>query len=184
MLDIKKIRKDPNFYSKKLSERNVKINLESLLKIDKSNRELIQKKEKLEQEKKLISQKKDKSQFQKSKKISSEIDKLTKNQTVFKNKIEEQLSSIPNIALNDVPIGKDEKANKEIKKVGDVTKFDYKPLSHDQLGKKLNLMDFDLATKTSGSRFVFLKGQLALLERAISNFMLDIHTKNFGYKEK
>ena len=98
-------------------------------------------------------------------------------------KIEHELSSIPNIALDDVPIGKDESSNKEIKKAGDTTKFDFKVLSHDQLGKKLNLMDFDIATKTSGSRFVFLKEKLALLERAISNFMLDTHTKKFGYKE-
>ena len=183
MLDIKMIRKDPDFFSRKLLERNSKVDLTNLLKVDKSNRELIQKKEKLEQEKKLISQKKDKSQFEKSKEISLEIEKINKNQEELKKKLELELSSLPNIALNDVPIGKDESANKEIRKVGDVTKFDFKALSHDQLGKKLNLMDFDIATKTSGSRFVFLKGQLALLERAISNFMLDIHTKEFGYQE-
>ena len=101
----------------------------------------------------------------------------------MKNKIESELSSLPNIALDDVPIGKDENSNKEIKKVGNVINFNFKPLSHDELGKKLNLMDFDTATKTSGSRFVFLKGELAMLERAISNFMLDLHTKEFGYKE-
>ena len=183
MLDIKKIRKDPDFFYKKLLDRNSKIDLANLLKVDKLNRELIQKKEKLEQEKKLISQKKDKSEFEKSKIISSEIEKINKNQVELKARLELELSSLPNIALNDVPAGKDERANKEIRKVGDVTKFDYKALSHDQLGKKLNLMDFDIATKTSGSRFVFLKGQLALLERAISNFMLDIHTREFGYQE-
>ena len=80
-------------------------------------------------------------------------------------------------------MGKDDKANKEIKKVGKPNKFEFKPLSHNQLGEKLNQMNFDLATKTSGSRFVFLMDKLALLERAISNFMLDIHTKKFGYKE-
>jgi len=183
MLDIKKIRKDPDFFSRKLLERNSKVDLTNLLKVDKSNRELIQKKEKLEQEKKLISQKKDKSQFEKSKEISLEIEKINKNQEELKKNLELELSLLPNIALNDVPIGKDESANKEIRKVGDVTKFDFEALSHDQLGKKINLMDFDIATKTSGSRFVFLKGQLALLERAISNFMLDIHTKEFGYQE-
>ena len=183
MLDIKKIRKDPEFFSKKLLERNTKINLGNLLNVDKLNRELIQNKEKFEQEKKLISQKRDKSQFKKSQEISLKIEKLNKDHTVLKNEIDTELSSLPNIALDDVPIGKDESSNKEIKKIGNVTKFDFKPLSHDQLGKKLNLMDFDVATKTSGSRFVFLKGQLALLERAISNFMLDLHTKEFGYKE-
>jgi len=183
MLDIKKIRKDPDFFSKKLSERNTKINLNDLLKVDKSNRELIQKKEKLEQEKKLISQKKDKSQFQKSKEISLEIEKLNKSQAVAKEKIETELSSLPNIALNDVPIGKDEKSNKEIKTIGEIPKFDFNPLSHYEIGKKLNFMDFDAASRTSGARFVFIKGKLALLERAISNFMLDIHTKKFGYEE-
>ena len=137
MLDIKKIRKDPDFFSRKLLERNSKVDLTNLLKVDKSNRELIQKKEKLEQEKKLISQKKDKSQFEKSKEISLEIEKINKNQEELKKNLELELSSLPNIALNDVPIGKDESANKEIRKVGDVTKFDFKALSHDQLGKKL-----------------------------------------------
>ena len=73
--------------------------------------------------------------------------------------------------------------NKEISKTDGITKFDFKPISHDQIGKKLNQMDFDIATKTSGPRFVFIKDQLALLERAISNFMLDTHTKEFGYHE-
>ena len=73
--------------------------------------------------------------------------------------------------------------NKEIKKVGDIPKFDFKPLSHSDLGKKNGQMDFDVAIKTSGARFVFLKSDLALLERAISNFMLDTHSKDFGYNE-
>ena len=73
--------------------------------------------------------------------------------------------------------------NKEINKIGKIPKFDFKPFSHDQIGKKLDQMDFEMASKTSGTRFVFLKDQLALLERAISNFMLDVHTKEFGYHE-
>ncbi len=90
---------------------------------------------------------------------------------------------MPNIALKDVPIGKDEKANKEVSKFGDIKKFDFKPLSHFEIGKKLDMLDFDIASKTSGARFVFIKSKLALLERAISNFMLDIHTKEYGYTE-
>ena len=101
----------------------------------------------------------------------------------MKDEIKKILSSIPNIALDDVPIGIDDKANKEINKVGSPDKFDFKVLSHEELGEKINQMDFATATKTSGSRFVFLKGQLAELERAISNFMLDIHTQTFGYQE-
>jgi len=183
MHDIKIIRKDPNFFSKKISDRNSKIDLNHLLDLDKKNRELIQNKEKLEHEKKIISQKKDQSLYKRSKDISLEIDNLNNNQIKIKNEIDLLLSSLPNLALDGVPIGKDEKMNKEINKVGEITKFDFKPSSHDQLGKKIKQMDFDIATKTSGSRFVFLTDQLALLERAISNFMLDVHTKEFGYRE-
>jgi seryl-tRNA synthetase len=183
MHDIKAIRKDPNSFLKKLSDRNVKIDLKNLLNLDEKNREFIQKKEKLEQEKKVISQKKDKSLFKRSKDISKEVEQINTRQIKIKNELETIISSLPNLALHDVPVGKDENSNKEITKIGEITKFDFKPLSHEQLGKKLNKMDFDAASKTSGSRFVFLKNELALLERAISNFMLDIHTKEFGYNE-
>ena len=181
MHNIKLIRKDPIFFAKKLDQRNTKIDLENLLNLDKKNRELIQKREKLENEKKNISKKKDKSQFSRSKKISIEIEQINKSQIEIRNKIETLLNSLPNLALDDVPIGKDDSSNKEIKKIGEIPKFEFKPMSHYEIGKSLNLMDFDAATKTSGARFVFLRGKLALLERAISNFMLDCHTKEFGY---
>ncbi len=183
MHNLKTIRENPDLFKKKILDRNVKIDFEELLKLDKKNREIIQKKEKLEQEKKSISKTKDKSQFEKSKKISKEIEELEKIQKELKNKINPILNFIPNIALDDVPIGKDEKSNKELKNAGNVPKFNFKVKSHYEIGSNLNLMDFDTATKTSGSRFVFLKGKLAELERAISNFMLDIHTKEFGYQE-
>ena len=183
MLDIKLIRKEPDYFVKKISERNTKINIKNLLSLDKKNRDLIQNKEKLEQEKKIISQKKDKELFKKSKDISLEIDKLILEQSKIKKQIDSIISSLPNIALDDVPAGIDESQNKEVKKIGDIKKFNFKPLSHDEIGKKIGQMDFDVASKTSGARFVFLKNQLALLERAISNFMLDVHTKEFGYLE-
>ena len=183
MHNIKLIRKDKDFFLKKLSQRNIDINLEALLNLDIKNRELIKNKEKFEQEKKIISKKKDKSLFAKSKEISKEIEKLDNSQIKIKEEIESILGSLPNIALDDVPIGKDENSNKEIKKVGEIPNFEFNPLSHYEIGKKLDLMDFDMASKVSGSRFVFLRGSLALLERAISNFMLDIHIKEFGYEE-
>jgi len=183
MHDIKLIRKDPDFFSKKLLDRHSEIDLKYLLDLDKKNRALIQNKEKLEQEKKIISQKQDKSLFKRSKEMSFEIDNLSKNQIKIRDEIESLLSSLPNLALDEVPVGKDEKTNKEINKVGEIPKFNFKPSSHEVIGKKIKQMDFDIANKTSGARFVFLKGQLALLERAISNFMLDVHTKEFGYQE-
>ena len=183
MHSIKLIRKEPDFFLKKLGHRNINIGLKSILDLDKKNRELIQSKEKLEQEKKIISKKQDKRQFSRSKKISKEIEQFNKSQIKIQNKIEVILSSLPNLALDDVPIGKDDRSNKEIKKIGEIPKFEFKPMSHYEIGNNLNLMDFDVARKTSGARFVFLKGKLALLERAISNFMLDCHTKEFEYQE-
>ena len=183
MHNLKFIRENTDIFKKKISDRNVNVDIDKLIKLDQENRQLIQNKEKLEQEKKIISKTKDKTKFDKSKKISDEIENLIKNQKEIQKKIEPILNFIPNVALEDVPLGKNEKSNKEIKKVGDIPKFNFKVNSHHELGKKLNLMDFDLAAKTSGSRFVFLKGKLAELERAISNFMIDIHTKEFGYQE-
>ena len=183
MHDLKTIRKNPDFFKKKISERNTNFDIEKLLDLDKSNRELIQNKEKLEQEKKIISQKKDKSQFAKSKDLSLKIDKILSDQIDIKHKIDSILSSLPNIALDDVPIGRDEKSNKEIKKIGEIPNFNFKILSHSELGAKHSMMDFETPSKTSGARFVVLKSDLALLERAISNFMLDTHTKDFAYTE-
>ena len=76
---------------------------------------------------------------------------------------------MPNLPCDDVPIGKDENENVEILKSGSIKKFNFKPKSHYEIGENLNMLDFDLATKTTGARFVFVKDQLALLERAISN---------------
>ena len=183
MHNLKEIRKDLDAFKKSIEKRSIDIDFDKLKNLDEQNREFIQKKEKLEQEKKTISKKKDKKLFEKSKKISLEIQNLSKKQLSVKNDLEKIISSLPNLALDDVPVGKDDKSNKEIKKVGNIRKFDFKVLSHEILAKKNNLMDFDVASKTTGSRFVFLKKDLALLERAISNFMLDIHTTEFGYTE-
>jgi seryl-tRNA synthetase len=183
MHNIKDIRKNLDFYKKKFFDKNIKIDLKILLDLDQKNRNFIQKKEKLEHDKKNISKKNDKKLFDKSRNISVEILKINKNQIAVGDEIKKILNSLPNIPLDDVPIGPDEKSNKEIKKSGTIPSLDFLPQSHFEIGKHLNLMDFDTATKTSGARFVFLKGKLALLERAISNFMLDLHTQKFGYKE-
>ena len=82
-----------------------------------------------------------------------------------------------------MPVGSDENENVELTKSGQIPNFEFTPKSHYELGEKLGMLDFDLATKTTGSRFVFVKNKLALLERAISNFMLDIHTSKNGYEE-
>ena len=183
MHNLKLIRENINQYKKKFQDRYLKVDFDNLIALDKENRELIQKKEKLEQEKKIISKQKDKKLFEKSKQISKNILSLEESQTKTKKKISEILDFLPNIALEDVPVGKDDNANKELSKVGNIPNFKFIPKSHYEIGQKSGLMDFETATKTSGSRFVFLKGNLAKLERAISDFMLDTHTKEFDYQE-
>ncbi len=183
MHNLKLIRENLSTFKDKISKRNTKIDFDQLIQLDKKHREIIGKKEKLEQEKKIISKSQDKKQFEKSKNISKQLDILIIEEKNISQKIHEILDVIPNIGLDDVPIGSDEKSNKILNLIGEVPKFSFKIQSHYDLGKKKDLLDFDLASKTSGARFVFLKGKLAELERAISNFMLDVHTKEFGYDE-
>ena len=183
MHNIKDIRNDPNKFKDSLKKRFLDLDLNKLLELDENNRKLIQEKENLEKEKKEISKSKDKFLFEKSKEISKKISQYSKDQSDIKNDLNKILESIPNIALNDVPVGKDETFNKEVSVNGKLPEFKFKPKSHYEIGEKLNMLDFDLATKTTGSRFVFVKEKLALLERAISNFMLDTHTKTNGYTE-
>ncbi len=183
MHNLKEIRKDYKTFAKLLEKRSVDIDILTLQKLDEENRNLIQKKESLENKKKEISKSKDESLFKESKQISTEIDQISKDQNIIKSKLENILKNIPNIPNEDVPYGKDENENVEISKSGKIPNFDFKPKSHYELGELLNMLDFDLATKTTGSRFVFVKDKLALLERALSNFMLDIHINQNGYQE-
>jgi len=183
MHNIKDIRNNFDNFRKIIKTRNIDIDLNQIVEFDKNNRKLIQEKESLEQEKKKISKNKDKSLFAKSKEISEKILIINKEQLLIKNKLDELLSSLPNLPLTDIPVGIDESFNKEILKSGTIKKFNFKPKTHYELGEKLNMLDFDLATKTTGARFVFLKDKLALLERAVANFMLDTHVKTNGYNE-
>ena len=183
MHNIKEIRNDIEAFKKALDKRFLVIDVDKILSLDESNRKYIQEREILEKEKKDISKSKDKTLFEKSKNISTEIEKINNLQTVVRAQLETILSSIPNIPYSDVPIGKDENSNIEISKSGIIPNFTFKPKSHYELGENLKMLDFDLATKTTGSRFVFVKDKLALLERALSNFMLDTHINANGYKE-
>ena len=183
MHNLKEIRKDFAKFEKSLEKRSVNVDFVNLQKLDSLNREFIQKKETLENEKKEISKSKDQALFKKSKEISIELEKVSENQRKVKIELNDILSNIPNIPNIKVPDGKDENDNVEILKSGKIPEFDFKPKSHYELGENLKMLDFDLATKTTGSRFVFVKDKLALLERALSNFMLDIHVGQNKYQE-
>ena len=183
MHNIKEIRNNIGAFKEALNKRYLDIDVDKILSLDESNRKFIQQREILEKEKKDISKSKDKTLFEKSINISTEIEKIKNLQAVVGEQLETVLSSIPNIPYSDVPIGKDENSNIEISKSGTIPNFTFKPKSHYELGENLEMLDFDLATKTTGSRFVFVKDKLALLERALSNFMLDTHVNINGYKE-
>ena len=93
------------------------------------------------------------------------------------------LAAIPNIPFSDVPKGGGEEDNQLVRTQGGIPSFDFEPKQHFEIGEDLGQMDFDLAAKMSGSRFVILRGELARLERALAAFMLDMHTTEHGYEE-
>tara|TARA_B100001996_G_scaffold377527_2_gene360278 strand:+ start:598 stop:1812 length:1215 start_codon:yes stop_codon:yes gene_type:complete len=171
------------FLKKKINERNSDVNFEDLIKLDKKNREFIQKKESLEKEKKILSKSRNEGNFKKSKTLSKEIESLSIDQEKVQNKINNILSRLPNIALDDVPVGKNESSNKIIKKEGKIKEFDFSIKSHSELGELRDQIDFKTSSKLSGSRFVVLKEKFALLERALINFMIDTHVNKFKYTE-
>jgi len=115
--------------------------------------------------------------------IKDRLAGLERVATELDQEMENALSYIPNIPANDVPQGRDEHDNKEVRKFGTPRQFDFTPRAHYELGENLKMMDFESASKLSGSRFVVLRADLARLERALAAFMLDIHTTEFGYTE-
>jgi len=183
MHNLKDLRKNLEVFKKKFKERNVDFDIKKFNQIDQINRKLINKKELLEQEKKFLSKLKDKSNFEKSKKLSIKIDEIALEQINSKKKIDNILSRLPNISNEEVPIGKDDKSNKLIKKIGNLRDFNFKIKSHIELGSKNKGIDFETSIKLSGSRFVVLRDKFAMLERALINFMLDTHVNEFNYIE-
>ena len=101
----------------------------------------------------------------------------------LRTQIDEILASLPNLPAEEVPDGPDETANRVLRHYGEPPRFDFAPLSHEAVGERLGMMDFARAGRLSGSRFVVLRGALARLERALGQFMLDLHTTEFGYNE-
>ena len=196
MLILKDIRKNTDFYIKKLKSRYVKnaeTYLNDLLKYDEKLRVSLETQQNLQNKRNEISKSlslmSDKSNDEflgKSKevsKIKDEIDNLQKIVNNLQKNIIDIMHILPNISNDDVPIGSSEEENQEIKKIGDPRKFNFIPLSHDILGINLRQIDFDTATSISGSRFVILKKDIAKLERALINFMIDVHTQENGYTE-
>ena len=193
MFDIKKIRDNPRDFDTNLAKRGLNPNSELLIKIDEENRAAIANAQSLQEERnsksKLIGEYASSGNVDEANKLKEEVSSLKSKLHDLENKQKEiaerlklELSILPNLPDEDVPIG-DEECNQEIKTVGEKKEFDFEAKEHFDLGENLGLMDFEKASKISGARFVIQQGSLARLERAIANFMLDLHTTEFDYQE-
>lgn len=116
-------------------------------------------------------------------KIKSFIQSGEETEREINQRLEALLSTIPNLPHDDVPVGADEADNELVRRVGEIPEFDFEPKEHFEIGEALGLMDFEVAAKMSGSRFVLLSGGLARLERALTQYMLDLQTGEHGYTE-
>ena len=197
MLDIKWIRDNPEAFVEGLESRGFEdpqALLNRILKLDEERRGTIQKLQDLQARRNAASKEigaakaaKDEAEAKRlmdevaAHKGAIQLDELTAAR--LESDLFELMSNLPNLPLDDVPIGPDASANVVLREVGKPRTFAFAPKQHFELGEALGLMDFETAAKLSGSRFVVLKGALARLERALGQFMLDLHTSEFGYTE-
>lgn len=185
MIDIRLLREKPEIIKKNLRKRGMKYNLEDLIKKDKEWREKLKKMEKLRHEKNIITDEiartKKKVAIMKVKKISKQIKSLEEDVDKLRCEINTEMMKLPNILHNSVPKGKDDEDNTTLRKWGNVPKFNFKPLGHEQIMEKLNLGSIEHAAKISGSRFFFLKNELTMMDFALMIFAIDFFTKK-GYE--
>jgi len=207
MFDINRIREDQKSVERGLSAKNSKADLTAVLKLDEKRRELQSEVDKLRSQKNeiaktfpinrpvydskavgWISSVKDvfavttKDPMKEGKSVSAKIKKLEPQINENKIELDKLLINIPNLPHETVPVGGVEN-NQVIREEGKLKTFDFKPKTHIELAEDLDIVDFKRSAKLSGSNFILLKGAGACLERALINFMLDLHTKEHGYRE-
>ncbi len=194
MLDIKWIRDNPDKLDAALARRGAAPLADQLLKLDEERRAHLTRLQTLQgrrnEASKAIGKAKGTGDEAGAEELIREIGEIKEaiqdgeeTERRIDKSLEDALARIPNIPLNDVPEGADEADNVEIRRHGEAPNFGFAPKEHYELGEGLGLMDFEQAAKISGSRFTILKGQLARLERALGQFMLDLHTGEHGYQE-
>ena len=192
MFDLKWIREQPEAFDRGLARRGLPPQSPEILRLDKAWREAQTEAERLQAERNRLSK-----EIGSAKAKGQDVAALLKEVAASKDRqaameaeaaernraVEAALAGIPNIPADDVPDGHDAAANLEMRRHGTPPSFAFKPRDHAEIGEALGLMDFARAGKLSGARFVVLRGQLARLERALAQFMIDIHTREFGYTE-
>jgi seryl-tRNA synthetase len=190
MLDSKLIKENPKIIQDMLDSRNIKFDLDGLIDADKQRREFIQKTDELRKKKNQvaleISQKKKSGEdattiLDEMKNVSKELSSLESSQEEIEKKYSQLALTIPNLVHQSVPIGKDDSANKEIKKWGKIPEFDFKVNDHIDISEKLDLVDLERAAKVAGARFYFLKNDLVRLNQALIHYALDfLAEKNYS----
>jgi seryl-tRNA synthetase len=193
MLDLKALIADPKKFKDSLSARSGDpTEIDRVIAVNDERRKVIAKAETLKAQQNKMNQeiaqaKRDKAdatqKLSELKEMSMEVKRLEAEASVVDDQVRELLERLPNLCHSTTPVGTSEKDNKEMRKFGEIPKIQGKPLEHWELGEKLGILDFERGTKVAGARFTFVRGQGARLERALINFMLDIHTKSHGYQE-
>ncbi len=191
MFDIKLIREDKDKVKQGLSAKNVDVDIEAICMLDKTYRQQLLELDDYRSQKntindeisKLLKEKKDpQEKIAAMKKISAEIQKREPEVKELQAQLNTQLLGVPNLVHDSVPVGQASE-NQTVRICGDLPSFDFKPKDHITIAEDLDIIDFKRATKITGSNFILFKKQGALLERALLNFMLDVHTREHGYTE-
>jgi seryl-tRNA synthetase len=183
MLDIKFIRDNIDIVRKAVEARNDNAPLDEILALDEQRRSNLAQLEELRRERKTISKSNTTEDHQRGRHLRENIKKLEDNIRDIESRLNDRLLRVPNIPQPSVPLGKSEEDNIVIRTIDKPIKYDFVPLPHWELGEKLGIIDFEAGTRISGSRFYVLKGLGASLQRALIDFMLDIHVREHGYKE-
>jgi len=192
MLDLKFIRENPELVKQAIENKNEHDQIDAIIELDKKRREIIAEKENLEAQKNKASkdiaiakkQGQDASEpIEQMRLVGQKIGELTNTLRDIETQLDNTLLTVPNLPHKSVPIARDESGNKIIGHVGELKQFDFKVRPHWEIGEIIGALDIPRGVKISGSGFYSLKGPGALLERALINFMLDMHTTQHGYKE-
>nr|WP_207754279.1 serine--tRNA ligase [Caldicoprobacter guelmensis] len=191
-MDPKFIRSNPDLVRQKLATKKEDVDLDRFLELDEKRRVYIAEVERLKNRRNVVSEeiarlkreKKDVTEIiNEMRQVSDTIKEYDAKIREIEEQLEEVLLTIPNLPHDSVPVGDSEEQNVEVRRWGEPRKFDFQPKAHWDIGEELGILDFKTAAKVTGSRFAFYRGMGARLERALINFMLDIHTMQHGYVE-